>query len=404
VVRRTQFVTVFPLCIPVSSLDCCAGEDRMIRVYQFILDHRIGGPHVYVDTLRKALVGKVESIIVTTSRGPMTDIALLNLRHLWTPLYALEIILNAIYLVGAVLLRRVERRGVVFNVHGGANLAPILAARIVGIPVVWHFHETTPQFRQLVSIGMLLLRGHPHSLVVVANKAKEAYRLRNAEFIPAAIDESFWSLAQVSAEEVELCGWGGDEDTEVRGRSSRILVVGNLNPLKGIDLLLEAIEKVDSTIWDVKIVGAELKTHREYAGRLYLRASEVIASKNKCAIDFLGWQDARKIRALLASCDVFILPSRSEACPIVLLEAIAMRCRCIVTNVGDVSEMLQGAVGSELITPDSSEALTIALNKMFLTEPLLVKNEGWLRNCYSVSKFSTSTYAIYEKNAGAWIR
>lgn len=359
-----------------------------------MLDHRIGGPHIYVDTLRKVLKGKVESIVVTTGRGAMTDMALLNLRHFWVPLYALEIIANVLLLVCMVLFGRIKRRAVIFNVHGGANLAPVLAARIGGIPVVWSFHEITPQFRTLVALGRWFLKGHPHTLVTVANKAKEIYRLEDAVLIPAAVDTSFWSRDEVSEVDLDACGWLNlDESGE---RPFRMLAVGNLNPLKGMDILLDAIAAVDGP-WHLKIVGAILNTHREYAAMLYRRAQQISSAKKGCVIDFLGWQEKIQVRTLLANTDVFVLPSRSEACPIALLEAMAMGCHCIAADVGDVSRMTESYLSCEIYSFGSVDDLRQSVKKAQLSRKAPVLRSGCRSGEASFKVIADKTFLVYSR-------
>ncbi|MBC8551751.1 MAG: glycosyltransferase family 4 protein [Candidatus Brocadiales bacterium] len=365
----------------------------MLRVYNFLLDHRVGGPHVYVDTLRKALGDKVESIIVTTGRGSMTDMALLNLRHFWSPLYGLEMIANSLYLVWSVLSGRISRKDVIFNVHGSANIAPIAAARIVGIPVVWHIHETVLRFRQLVNLGKWLMNQHPHTFVVVANKAKEVYGLGQAEFIPGAVDTDFWSRSVVDNDEVNAC-WSCDGE-----RPFRVLAVGNINPLKGMDILLEAMASVAGP-WHLKIVGPKLDTHREYAEMLYRRAGEIVSKKKDCVIDFLGWHGKTEVRILLAGCDLFVLPSRSEACPIVLLEAIAMDCDCVAADVGDVSTMIEHYSRSRVFPAGSVGALISCIEQFQVgfgtSDTTSARTEGR----WQVSEFSAKTMQVYNSLTG----
>jgi len=43
---------------------------------------------------------------------------------------------------------------------------------------------------------------------------------------------------------------------------------------------------------------------------------------------------------LFVECDIFVQPSRSEACPIALLEAMAIKCVCVATDVGRVGEIV----------------------------------------------------------------
>jgi glycosyltransferase involved in cell wall biosynthesis len=59
--------------------------------------------------------------------------------------------------------------------------------------------------------------------------------------------------------------------------------------------------------------------------------------------------------------DLFVLPSRSEACPLALLEAMAAGCVCIAADVGDVREILEPA-GCGIVVPSGSAlALTTAI-------------------------------------------
>jgi glycosyltransferase involved in cell wall biosynthesis len=368
---------------------------KKIKVYHFILDHRVGGPHVYVDTLRHALADRVESVLVTTGHGPMTERSLINLRHLWSPLYAVELLLNALWLVFAVLLGRIQRRGAVFNVHGGANLAPLMAARVTGIPVVWHIHETTTSFRRFVNLGRRVMHGGRHAIAVVAERSREIYELESAEFLPASVDTSFWTRKAVSDEACSACGWLEAGEAKPQ-RAFRLLAVGNLNPLKGQDVLLEALAGLDGA-WHLQIVGAELATHKEFADALRRRAHALMAANKLTRVDFLGWQDREKVRALLASCDLFVLPSRSEACPIALLEAIAMGCRCVSADVGDSKNMLQKSSMARLFVTGSSDGCLKKIREMrALCEEISPTSEDSTGNAWKLSSVANKTLDLYE--------
>jgi len=306
-------------------------------VYHFLLDHRIGGPHVYVDGLRRGMSPSVEMKVVTTGCGPITEMGLINLRHFWSPLYLLEVPLNVLMLLYWCLTGKIMRNSALFAVHGAANLAPLIVARILKLPTVWHLHETTPLFRHFVVIGERIIKNTRHKIAVVAMKSAEVYQIRNPVFIPAFVDINFWNQKSVINLEIDGCGWMND----VQGKHPIcILAVGNLNPLKGIDILLDVIKSVDRP-WHLKIVGSTLKTHQDYANTLKINADKINQENRYQQVDFLGWQDRMQVRALLATCDLFVLPSRSEASPIVLLEAMAMGCRIVASDVGDVALMIQ---------------------------------------------------------------
>ncbi len=359
-----------------------------IRVFHFILDPRVGGPHIYVRNLSQALASDVDSSLVTAGQGPQTDIALFNLRHLLRWLYPLEVVMNALWLCKR-FWRSHSRQGTIFNVHGAGNLAPILAARILGVPMVWHFHETGDGFSMLVALGKRMAAEIPHHKVVVAKKAAVVFKLPDATLIPGAVDSHFWSVAKSNSPPCEA------------PLLLRILSVGNINPLKGCDVLLTALEAFRQP-YELVIVGAELQTYSRYARELRKHAERLESSLRR--ICFAGWQSPEAVRSLMADSDVFVLASRSEACPLALLEAMAAGCVCIATDVGDVREILEAA-GSGIVVPsDSSPALTAALEKVTKMNYAERQRIGKLAQEAIVAEYSLQTQAashlrIYKKLA-----
>jgi glycosyltransferase involved in cell wall biosynthesis len=324
----------------------------MLRLYNFFLDHRPGGPHAYMKTMQRAMSGTVNSMMITTGRGPFTDVALLNLRHRAHWLYLVEVPYNILKIVGLTLAGVINRRSAIFNVHGSANLAPVVAAKLLNIPVVWHFHETVPQFRNIVHVGCWMLKRHPHELVIVAEAARQIFASKSADLIPSPVDIHFWTRAGLESQ-LSRIEWRSDA-------TLRILVVANLNPLKGIDVLLEALSRAERP-WHLKIVGAELATHRDYARALKHRSGEIATLGSGRTIEFLGWSEPAAVKEIMASCNMFVLPSRSEACPVALLEAMAMECVCIATTVGDVSAIITSPLSGYVVEPNSPNAMLHAI-------------------------------------------
>lgn len=108
------------------------------RIYHFLLDHRLGGPHVFVKSICESLRdrGNYDFTIVTTGKGLITELSLVNLRHFWFPLYALEVLINCLLIVWYWGTRKIKRKGALFHIHGAANIAPVLGAFILQIPVI----------------------------------------------------------------------------------------------------------------------------------------------------------------------------------------------------------------------------------------------------------------------------
>lgn len=364
-------------------------------IYHFILDYRIGGNHIYVDTLKNALSEAYQSKIVTNGRGGMTDIALINIRHLWRPLYFLELLINAFLILILCLFGKIPRHNILFHVHGGASLSPIFSALLLRIPVIWTIHETIPVYSPLVSVGLYLLKFCNHRLIVVANASKDYYPgLLGAQCIPSAIDINFWSRDQVSGSESSFA-WRNSIQP-LKGEPIRFLAVGNINPIKGFDLLIKTLSEFREP-WTLKIVGSPLDTHEDYYLKLKNLANKVMLERNDCLINFLGWQNNIQIRALLAGCDIFVLTSVSEACPICLLEAMSMRCYCLAANVGDVVDILKLYKASRVFIPNDANKFLSCLEGVDMTW-LRAHPQGEGEPPYDISPYSRSAMAnSYER-------
>jgi len=367
--------------------------ENHFHVYHFLLDHRIGGPHVYVDNFRQAMAGSIEAVVVTTGRGPMTEISLFNFRHFFYLLYPIEILLNICFIFFLVMTKKIKKKNAIFAVHGSANLAPIIAARILRMPLVWHLHETTSRFKSFVNFGKVLLNNSPHALAVVAKKSNVVYGLQNTAFLPGSVDPIFWSFEKVSSEEKQACKWLEKKESN---KPLRLLAIGNLNPLKGMDILIDALGGISSSC-HLKIVGASLATHQAYADCIYSKAADITNKKKSIKVEFLGWQDKTDVRALLASCDIFILPSRSEACPIVLLEAMSMQCTCLAADVGDVSLMLKSYTKSFVFAADSVSACQEAIENILRNPIEDFDKPSLIESHWQLNKVVDQTETLYRR-------
>lgn len=135
--------------------------------------------------------------------------------------------------------------------------------------------------------------------------------------------------------------------------------VGNVNPIKGHEFLIRAAVNIDDETDEdvfIPIVGGILETRAEYHQRLEdLRAElDVIG-----IVQFLGHRS--NIPQLLSQFDVFVLPSLSEACPMSVLEAMAMETPVVATEVGGVPEQIQDGESGWLVPSEDPRALADAV-------------------------------------------
>jgi teichuronic acid biosynthesis glycosyltransferase TuaC len=96
----------------------------------------------------------------------------------------------------------------------------------------------------------------------------------------------------------------------------------------------------------------------------YRNTMEARASAAGIAERFLfpGHQSSAQIVEWLAAGDVFCLPSHSEGCPNVIVEAIACGRPVVATNVGGIPELVDESCGI-LVPPRDSRALAEALER-----------------------------------------
>lgn len=128
--------------------------------------------------------------------------------------------------------------------------------------------------------------------------------------------------------------------------------VGRLAFQKGFDVLLRAMREVDNAT--LVIIGdGEDRTSLEA-----LAADLGVADRTVWA----GWDD--DVRSHIRSFDVFVLPSRFEGFPLVVLEALLVERPVVATDVGSVGEAVIPGETGLLIPPDDPSALAAAIGQL----------------------------------------
>ncbi len=247
-------------------------------------------------------------------------------------------------------LMRLFRRHRVDLVHANSLFAfqAVVAARLTGRPVVWHFND------------MAL----PRSLCVLVTKCfaglatVRAYSSRNVRLFHRDQDEAATALLHppVDLDRFKPAAVERGVTGEVR-----LIAVGNVNPLKGYHDLIEALGALGdlATPWRLDIAGAKLETARDYLGEL-----EVAIARHglEQRVAFLG--AVEDVPALLPGHDIFVMCSRSESGPMVLLEAMACGLPPVASNVGFVHEVVMDGETGLIVPPGDSGALAAAIRKM----------------------------------------
>jgi glycosyltransferase involved in cell wall biosynthesis len=142
----------------------------------------------------------------------------------------------------------------------------------------------------------------------------------------------------------------------------RLLCVGAMTPLKGQDLLLEALVATAGLPWRGAFVGSPDRDP-PFAAELERRAADGgIAHRLRWAGVLTGADLAREYR----DADLLVLPSRTEAYGMVVTEALAAGVPVAAAAAGGVAEALgrtPAGVPGLLVPPEDPGALAAALER-----------------------------------------
>lgn len=295
-----------------------------INVFHFLFDNRGSGPLNYIKTLQSRHYENVNLMLIVNGKKTETSShSLIKFNFYRKYLLFLEIFLN---FFGILILKR-KYDNVIFHVHGVYNLAPLLFAWVFNVKTIWHIHESASNLKFLFNIGRFFQKNSDNIFIAsVSKKAAIEYGFNKYIYLPAVIDYNFWK----SKEKIK----------KIDFNNINIFSSGNINPLKGHDLMLDFLEKSNLN-FDIQIAGAFLSTQANFTKKIKTYIKKINNNNHKsCKV--LGWVDSEKIKKCLSKCDIFFFPSRSEACPIALIEAMALN-KIIVTNpeVGDIGIILQ---------------------------------------------------------------
>jgi len=235
------------------------------------------------------------------------------------------------------------------------NFQTAMATAGSEVPLAWHFNDTlTPT--PVKQIAAWLGKRWADEVVVAADAVHDYFFGPGvaSRTIYAPVDLATFDPDAVTVDEKALRDdLGLPPDVPVVG------TVGNVNPIKGHEYLLRAVSRLvrdgDHEI-AVPIVGAPLESRQAYFQRLQDLRSDLGLDD---VVHFVGFRD--DIPELLALFDVFVLPSVAEACPIVVLEAMAMEAPVVATAVGGVPEQLPDDDHGWTVPPEDDAALANAI-------------------------------------------
>lgn len=272
-------------------------------------------------------------------------------------------------------LRKLMQRNRIDLIHAHdhrASLAAWLAGRFAGgIPLVSHIHNTNPWLAGWHPLKLIemFMRGRYQASIACSETVKNYYLQFNSRVKKSSlhtVTNGIEILPRRPVARDNLAHELGIPDNHfVYG------TVGRLDEQKGMDQLLIAYKEVVGHLDNVFLLIVGAGTLEQELKRL---AAEL---ELDAKVAFVGYR--ADVNALLQMMDAFVLASRWEGLPMVLMEAMAQQLPVIATAVGGVGELVIDGETGLLIAPGDINALA---EKM-----VVINRENQLRQKLALSGY-----------------
>jgi len=247
-----------------------------------------------------------------------------------------------------------------------ADLAAYIATKIIGKPLVITQHgninldrETLTRRHDVFAFGYnVVLRG--------ATKVAAVCQATKQELL---------QQCRVSPRHIQVIYNGIEQSSPVNGRTRErvradlginqnavvAIITGSLK-WKGHETLLSALASITAQAPNLLLLvagtGPQEPALRQQATQLGIAN----------LVRFLGFR--QDIPDLLSASDIFVLPSRSEAFPISILEAMTAGLPVVASDIGGIPEQVEDGVTGLLVTPGDVDELTHAISRLIGNQEL----------------------------------
>jgi glycosyltransferase involved in cell wall biosynthesis len=385
----------------------------MIKVLNVVIDNHIGGIQNRILSIGNDLKRQgIQSIVLApNSEGDFLNIAQnsgfkVYQASIESPKFftsfknVLKNILWILKFPAGVIetIRIIKREDVdIVHVNGLLALHAVFAARITGTPIIWHLISTIyPQL--LVNTVRPIYNRWANQIVFITNNTRKyylgvSYSQKQIRIIYEPVDLEYFNKNQITDLERENIyqKYGFDKEYNVIG------FVGNINPQKGLERFLQVAKELKITsCYKLKflIVGEASTEYTDYAKKL-----KEIVKNFGLEDDIIFTGKVSNLREVMSIMDIFLMTSRSEGTPLVILEAMAMEIPVVAPDVGGISEQISDGETGFVVPPKDIEATFKSL-QMLLNDPDLREEMGRMgrervRSLFSLEKCIQSHRDLY---------
>lgn len=209
----------------------------------------------------------------------------------------------------------------------------------------------------------------------IENKKPGSNRDRRIECIYTGVDRELFKVKPLEGEYIAFIG--------------RLDVY-----MKGIDILLEAFNKLSDTSIELRIAGSGPKKSRLTIEK-YLRKFEI-----EDRVNMLGRISDSEKKDFLAKALFCVMPSRYEGWGIAAIEAASCAKPVIGTKISGLQDAIIDGKTGILVEPENSDALVAAMEKLLSDKDLRLKmgdsGREWARN-FEWESIAEKQYEFYEE-------
>ena len=152
-------------------------------------------------------------------------------------------------------------------------------------------------------------------------------------------------------------------------RRGALAVIGQITPLKGQDLFLEAVRllTVNNAHGHVEFFIIGTANYEDSAYEASLRAkARAIGLEDR--VHFTGFVPG--LPNYLAAFDIVVAPSENEGFSLAVIEAMNAGCAVVATEVGGIAEIIENDKTGMLFQPGNTEMLTMGLHLLLSDDAL----------------------------------
>ena len=264
--------------------------------------------------------------------------------------------------------------------------------------IFWGIHHTSLKFNSnkksiilIATINRILSYVIPKKIIVCANKAKETH-------IKFGFDKSKFHIIHNGIDFRKF------KKSKIKGLKYRKKISASEN-----EIIFGTVARFDPNKDHLNLLKALKEIKKKHIKFKYLLVGKNMNKKNNYILrniykhnleeNIILLGEEKDIVSIMNTLDLHILPSKSEAFPLVLLESIACGTLSISTNVGDVEKIIK--TNSLLVKPKNHISLYEGIMKFLAIscdEKSKIINQSILhiKKNYSVEKMANSYINIYK--------